>query len=471
LAGGQGDELCDSEVLRTLRQRSLAHLRREVEPVEPVVLCRFLAEYQGTTHPRRGDAALLDAVAQLEGCPLPASALLSDILPARVRGMVARDLDALCSSGEVVWAGVEPIGSNDGRIALYLADHEALLSRTVTLLETEQAQAIRATLARRGAVFFNELLRETGGFPSEVLNTLWDMVWSGEVTNDSLEALRSLLRPAANKRSDARGSRLRASRRTQGRLPGSEGRWSLRSARWAELPSDTDRRAALARALLERYGVVTREVAHAEGLEGGFSAVYEILKAMEAAGRIRRGYFVAGHGGVQFALPGADEDLRAQRNPSDDNARAQVLSAVDPANPYGALLPWPERDSSDGTGRPSRTAGAFVVLHQGAIVGYLQRAGASLSTFADTPNTQRDRATALALAAWAAGQPLRRAFQLALIDGAPAAEHRLATAFREAGFVAAGGGLLLSLRARDSRSEPEPEPEPGAELEEADAGG
>jgi ATP-dependent Lhr-like helicase len=468
LAGGQSDELCDAEVLRTLRQRSLAHLRREVEPVEPVVLCRFLADYQGTTHPRRGDAALLDAVAQLEGCPLPASALLGDILPARVRGMMPRDLDALCSSGEVVWAGVEPVGSHDGRIALYLAEHEALLARTVTPIETGKAQAIRKILAGRGAVFFAELLRDAGGFPGEVLNTLWDMVWSGEVTNDSLEALRSLLRTTSGKRTDP-NPRLRATRRTQGRLPGSEGRWSLRSARWGQAPSDTDRRAALARALLERYGVVTREVAHAEGLEGGFSSVYEVLKAMEAAGRVRRGYFVAGHGGVQFALPGADEDLRAQRTPKDDATRAQVLSAVDPANPYGALLPWPEREGDTGAGRLSRTAGAFVVLYQGALVGYLQRAGHSLTTFTDSANGQRDCALAAGLAVWSSARPLRRAYQLGVIDGAPAAQHRLASAFRAAGFVAAGAGLLLSLRDRGAQLEREPEPD--LEIEEADAGG
>jgi len=472
LAGGQGDELCDAEVLRTLRQRSLAQLRREVEPVEPVVLCRFLLEYQGTIHPRRGDAALLDAVGQLEGCPLPASALLKDILPARVRGMTPRDLDALCSSGEVVWAGVEPIGSNDGRIALYLAEHEALLARTVTPIGTEQAAAIRGTLARRGAVFFAELLRETGGFPNDVLNTLWDMVWSGEVTNDSLEALRSLLRPASSKR-DGRSARLHASRRSnQGRLPGSEGRWSLRSARWGDAPNDTDRRAALARALLERYGVVTREVAHAESLEGGFSSVYEILKVMESAGRIRRGYFVAGHGGVQFALPGADEDLRAQRIPKDDAPRAQVLSSVDPANPYGALLPWPVREGSAAAGRLARTAGSYVVLHSGALVGYLQSGGA-LTSFGTEPNLQRDRALANALAAWARAQPLRRAFQIAIIDGAAAAGHALAHAFREAGFVAAGGGLLLSLRDRGPDIEPElaEEAEESEEAEEANAGG
>ncbi|HEX3775349.1 MAG TPA: DEAD/DEAH box helicase [Polyangiaceae bacterium] len=467
LPGGTSEELCDAEVLRALRQRTLAHLRREVEPVEPFVLCRFLTEYQGTMRPQRGDAALLDVIAQLEGCPLPASALLGDILPARIRGMTARDLDALCGSGEVVWAGVEPIGSQDGRIALYLADHEALLSRPVRPLEGEQAAAIRVVLARRGAVFFSDILRETGGFPNDVLKTLWDLVWAGEVTNDSLEALRSALRPANPRRSgsEIRAARARPTRRTQHRLPGSEGRWSLRSARWGETPSDTDRRAALARSLLERYGVVTREVAQAEGIEGGFSAVYEILKVMESAGRIRRGYFVAGHGGVQFALPGADEDLRARRNLNPETERALVLSAVDPANPYGALLPWPERAAEVDAARLARVSGAFVILFGGALVGYLRDTGGNLLTFPSEPSVHRERASARAVVAWARAQPLRRAFQLATIDGLPAARHPLAAAFQEAGFSAAGGGLLLALHERAGDREPEPE------SEEIDAGG
>jgi len=384
--------------------------------------------------------------------------------------MGARDLDALLGSGEVVWAGVEPIGSNDGRIALYLAEHEALLARAVSPIESERAAAIRAALARRGAVFFAELVRETGGFPNDVLSTLWDMVWAGEVTNDSLEALRSLLRPASSQR-EGRGARLHASRRrTSNRLPGSEGRWSLRSARWAVTPSDTERRTALARALLERYGVVTREVAQAEALEGGFSSVYEILKVMESAGRIRRGYFVAGHGGAQFALPGADEDLRAQRTATDDDARAQVLSAVDPANPYGALIPWPEREGPPALSRLARSAGAFVVLHHGALVGYLQNAGA-LTSFGSARSAERERALAFALAAWARAQPLRRALQIASIDGSAAAEHAFAAAFREAGFVSAGGGLLLSLRELRENGDPEREVPIDSELDEADAGG
>ena len=266
-----------------------------------------------------------------------------------------------------------------------------------------------------------------------------------------------------------RAARLRPTRRTQNRLQGSEGRWSLRSARWAHLPSDTDRRAALARSLLDRYGVVTREVAHAESLDGGFSSVYELLKAMESAGRIRRGYFVAGHGGVQFALPGADEDLRARRTVNGAPEKALVLSAVDPANPYGALLPWPERDSAQEGARWARVSGAYVLLFQGNLAGYLQKSGGTLSTFGGDPSAQSDRACAAALAAWASAQPLRRAFQLSLIDGLPAARHRLAAACQEVGFVAAGGGLLLSLHQR--AGEPTPALETELEPDEADAGG
>jgi len=171
---------------------------------------------------------------------------------------------------------------------------------------------------------------------------------------------------------------------------------------------------------------------------------------------------------VQFALPGADEDLRRQRMPQDDAPRAQVLSAVDPASPYGALLPWPERDGVNATGRLTRTAGAYVVLHQGALVGYLQRTGGSLTTFGPEPHAARERALANGLALWAQAQPLRRAFQLATIDGSPAADHAASVAFQEAGFIAAGGGLLLRLgdRVRDPRHESSANPDRAEDAEE-----
>jgi ATP-dependent Lhr-like helicase len=434
------EEVCDAEVLRAIRRKSLARLRREVEPVEPTAYARFLAAWHALDRPRFGEAALLEAVAQLEGCPLPASTLLRDILPARIEGFRPSDLDALTASGEIVWAGIEPIGPNDGRIALYLEGHEPALARDATPVPGETAAAIRSLLERRGAVFFSEIARTVGGFPNDLLATLWDMVFAGEVTNDTLEPLRSLLRGAER---DNKKHRPRA-RPARSGPPGSEGRWSLRAARWGERPSVTERRAALARALLERYGVVTREAAHAESIVGGFSAVYDVYKAMEDGGRVRRGYFVAGHGGAQFALPGADERLRARRD-EDATPERRVLAATDPANPYGALLPWPARDGESDAARPQRAAGAYVVLVDGALRGYLGRGGSALSTFVEGDTSARleqARGVAEALLAWARARG-KAALVLRTIDGLEPREHPLAAAMLEAGFALTGSGLVL----------------------------
>ena len=455
LPGGQKEELCDSEVLRALRQKSLARLRREVEPVDAAAFARFVPDWQHVTHKRRGRASLLEAIAQLQGCPIPASALLSDVLPARVPDFTARDLDALCSSGQVVWAGVEPLGQSDGRLALYLAEHEPLLARPPVLLENPAADRIRDLLLRRGAVFFDEIVRTVGGLPREVLAALWEMVWSGEVTNDTLDPLRSLLAGEKRERGRDRVRSQRAAPLVGGakpRIPGSEGRWSLRSSRWPEQPSDTERRTALARSLLDRYGIVTREAAHAEGIAGGFSAVYEILKTMEESGRVRRGYFIAGQGGVQFALPGADERLRARRDAEEDSS-VLVLSAVDPANAYGAALPWPVRGEDGEGARFARTAGAYVVLADGVLLGYLSRGGQSLVTVIPEAEPLRSRAPALlatALVDWAARSRLR-AFYLAHIDGVDARAHPFASELLRAGFLDGGKALLLRARAHPTR--------------------
>ena len=231
LPGGTQRELCDRVVLDALRRKSLAKLRRAVEPVEPRALARMLLEWQGIPRARRGRDALLAVVGELEGCPLVASTLETAILPARLEAYRPWDLDALCASGEVVWAGLEPLGANDGRIALYRAEREALLDRPVAPVEGPVAAAVRARLGRRGAVFFAEIAREAGGFPGQVLDVLWQMVWAGEVTNDTLEPLRSRARAAAAE-SSAR-SRLRHPRAPRTGPPGSEGRWSLRSSRVA----------------------------------------------------------------------------------------------------------------------------------------------------------------------------------------------------------------------------------------------
>ena len=437
-------EYCDVEVLRTLRRKSLAKLRRAVEPVDGAAYARLLVDWQ--IPPRRGPEGLLEAIRQLEGCPLPASALEREILAARVEGFQTWDLDALCASGEVVWAGLGPLGAADGRVALFLADHEALLTPPAFEAPGELAARIRALLQRRGAVFFAEIARELGGFSGDVTGALWDLVWAGEVTNDTLEPLRSLLR--------AKGTRAVKGRRPPSRggprgAPGTEGRWSLRASRWAERPTETERRAALARALLERYGVVTREVAQAEAIGGGFSAVYEVYKTMEESGRIRRGYFVAGRGATQFALPGADDRLRAMREPQ-ETPHVRILAATDPANPYGALLPWPdapaskEDSSSDAARRPQRAAGAMVILDDGALVGWLARNGQTLLTFLPTDSPARERSEESLCAGLASlvETGRRKVLLLSSIDGVDAGASLLGKALAQAGFTAGARGWM-----------------------------
>jgi ATP-dependent Lhr-like helicase len=440
LPGGTSLELCDRNVLDALRRKSLARLRRTIEPVDTRALARFLVAWQGIDRKRRGRDALLAVIAELEGCPLVASALETEILPGRLEGYQPWDLDALCASGEVVWAGLGPIGADDGRIALYLAGHEAELARRPVPVEGPVASAIRDVLARRGAVFFGDIAREVGGFPVTVLDILWGMLWAGEVTNDTLEPLRSHWQALAE--SQRRQHPARSSRAVRTGPPGSEGRWSLRSSRWpGGLPSETDRRAAAARALLDRYGVVTREAAHAEGLAGGFAAVYDVLKALEDQGRVRRGYFVEGRGGAQFALPGAEERLRAMREPS-QGGEAIVLAATDPANAWGALLDWP---ASRGEARPQRAAGALVVLRDGELLGWLGRGERALLSFLPEDEAEREpaaRALAEALAGLV-GKGTRRAMLVETIDGQDAGRCPLTPWFVRAGFANTMQGLHM----------------------------
>jgi ATP-dependent helicase Lhr and Lhr-like helicase len=438
LRGGVGRELCDAGVLRVLRRKSLARLRKEVEPVEPIALARFLPGWHRieahAATPRAPGEALLTAIEQLQGAPIPASVLERDVLPARVPGYRPSDLDALCAAGEVLWAGVEPIGATggDGRIALYLASHHHLLARDPQKVEGELAEKIRTLLAQRGAIFFHEITRAIGGYPGEALEVLWAMVWAGEITNDTMVPLRSRMREEAPARKAPRGPRLPT---RIGAAPGSEGRWSLRRLEGA---SETERRTALARTLLDRYGILGRETVSAENLPGGWSSVYDVLKAMEEAGRVRRGYFVAGLGAAQFAIPGADDRLRALREESSE-APPLILAATDPANPYGAALAWPE-----GPVRPQRAVGAHVILHDGALVAWISRDATSLLLFLPPDDPQR---TAAARAIARALSDLvdrgdRKTYLVAEVDGGPVPQSVLAPYLREAGFIPGARGYL-----------------------------
>jgi len=283
-----------------------------------------------------------------------------------------------------------------------------------------------------------------GGFPNEVLEALWALVWSGEATNDTLAPLRARLHGTreTTKRAQRRGIVVPRSR--LGTLPGSEGRWTLRGARGARVPTDTERRTALARSLLDRYGVLTREAVHAEGIETGFTSVYDVLKAMEEAGKVRRGYFIAGHGATQFAQPGADERLRAMRESSNgvegQEAKTHVLAATDPANAYGATLPWPEREDA----HPQRSAGASVILHDGALIGWLGRSEHALLVYAPAEDPQRSlvlHALANALASMVE-DGRRKLLLVATVDGEPVERSPLAPYLREAGFLPGARGWL-----------------------------
>ena len=469
--GGVDREWVDADVLRRLRSRSLARLRREVEPVAADALGRFLVSWHGIASGRRGLEALLDAVEQLQGAPLPFTVLEREVLAARIADYEPAMLDTLMAAGEVVWAGVEPLGDRDGRIALYLTDHVSRLRSPVAHDASKgiegRAADVLAYLRSHGASFFAAVHDSAGGgFPGETVDALWDLVWKGLVTNDTLHPLRALVGRS--------GATARRTRRTPFRSrrqvpPTAEGRWTLVDGPRTGSASATEWSTALARQLLARHGIVTRETARTEAVPGGFSAVYQVLKAMEEAGRVRRGYFVAGLGGAQFAMPAALDLLRSLRD-GPETTRAVIVSATDPACPYGAVLEWPAAGWADeiaqmtgldhatepgeaGRG-PTRTVGSLVVLVDGLAAAYLRRGERELLLLgsANEParsNMTRDVARALVRMS-GAREHGRQGLLLADIDRVSATAHPAARLFIEAGFVATAMGLQLRPKPRDS---------------------
>jgi ATP-dependent Lhr-like helicase len=310
-------------------------------------------------------------------------------------------------------------------------------------VEGELAGTLRAELSSRGGLFFRDLLRLTRGFGPDLEQTLWDLVFGGELTNDTFSPVRTRV-GSLTRKTQIRASRFR-SRRTE--PPGTEGRWSLLPDLDVAGPSPTERSLSLARQLLERHGVLTREAVHAEGTPGGFAALYPVLKSMEEASKVRRGYFVEGLGATQFALLGAVERLREQRDPIEDET-ALVLAATDPAQPYGAALPWPSREGA----KPQRSAGAQVVLLRGELLAYLGRSEKSLLSFLPAHEPERSHAArvlaeTLVRLVSAGG---RRALLIHQIDGAPPESSELAAQFERAGFSLQSRGLFARRASRSS---------------------
>ncbi len=448
--GGHGREWCDAEVLRALRRRSLARLRHEVEPVEPTVLGRFLVNWHGIGRRRRGLDALLDVVEQLQGAPLVASTLERQVLPARLEGYEPSLLDTLISAGEVLWLGVEPLGERDGRIALYLTEHaKSLLASHADGAQdalADREARVLAFLTRQGASFFGPVHDAAGGgFPQETVDALWTLVWKGLVTNDTLHPLRAYAAGPERARRPSRATPFRSRRLVP---PSAEGRWSIVSV--LDRASPTAWAKAVTEQLLARHGVVTREVTTLDPLPGGFSAVYPVLRRLEETGRVRRGYFVAGLGAAQFAQPGAVDLLRAQRDPRDE-PQVATLAATDPANPYGALVPWPDWPGAESL-RASRSAGARVVVVDGRAAAWIARGDRQLLSALPDEEPDRSRvgrALARELVRIAYDDPAeRRGWLIAEANGAPAAASPLGPFLLEQGFAVTSGGLQLRVPRR-----------------------
>ena len=412
--GGAEREWCDPEVLRRLRRASLAALRREVEPAEQAAFGRFLPSWQGVD--RR--ASLREALVPLQGLALPVSLWEADVLPRRVPGYRPEQLDALCASGEVVW-----VGAGLDRVAIYFREDAPALGPppAADRPERETHERLRAALGR-SALFWYDLLADTGLDPEEALPALWDLVWAGEITNDAWTPLRAGRRyqTASRAQRPRRFSRRRASE-----ITATQGRWSPTARLF---PGRPDRR-ALAELLLERHGIVTREAVRAEGIPGGYGAVYGELRSLETLGLCRRGYFVEGLGGAQFALGGAVERLRELRQRDDEELEPLVLAAADPAQSYGAALPWPKRAGA----RAARVAGARVVLLGGEPALFVERGGRSLVPLRDPEEDWlREALTALVEDFRRSGQ---RRLAVERFDGEPVGETSIMPLLLEAGFV------------------------------------
>jgi ATP-dependent helicase Lhr and Lhr-like helicase len=372
LPGGGEREWCDADVLRRVRRASVAALRQEAEAVDPAELARFLPAWQNVDAHRPAGAGLdrlREVLVALQGVALTPEVWERDVLPRRLGAYSPTWLDQLTTGGELVWIGAGSL-ARTGRVALYFREDVHLAgpppaNAKLDRPEGEAHDAIRERLAVAPS-FWLDLVTDLEFEREELHAALWDLVWAGEATNDAFAPLR------ARRLSAVRGARRAARRFASRRNPSQEaiqGRWSLTEALFRGAPAQGPRLRAQAELMLERYGIVTRETVLAEGVPGGFSSLYGELSNLEMLGTARRGYFVEGLGGAQFALAGAIERLRGM--PRRENEYL-LLAATDPGQPYGAALPWPKRPEGR---RPSRTPGAYVLLRDGNPIVYVERGG------------------------------------------------------------------------------------------------
>ena len=490
--GGRNREWCDPDVLRQIRRKSLARLRREVEPVEQRTFARLAARWQGVTVRRRGLDALLDIIENLQGAALLASDLENGILPARLSDYHPGDLDTVMASGQVVWTGVERVGERDGRVALYLTESMPLLlappeGRPEIPPLSEKAARILEFLDRNGASFFAGIHAGVGGgFPGDTRDALWELVWAGKITNDTFYPVREFLQARESRHdrkhtiSGAHGSQNFFGRLRSTPVDGSvQGRWSLIRQLAAPPISVTQWSTNMAQQLLMRHGIVLRETAIAENIPRGYPTLYPALKTMEENGLVRRGMFVAGLGAAQFAMPAAIDMLRNLRK-EPPIPEVVFLAASDPANPYGTVLPWPRNsalESGEGEFAPaktrpanetagvsaaatpagtmdqprmpafSRTRGAAVIMINGELCAYLRRQNPAVWLFLpesepEQSNYARELAKKLSdIAIHRQGR--KTGLLIGSINGVPARDHFLARFLEDAGFVNTALGFQM----------------------------
>ncbi len=467
--GRIGTEWCDADVLRQIRRGTVAALRSEAEPVPPQIFARFLPAWQGISTPQRGVDALLRALELLAGVSLPASQLETLILPQRVKDYRAGDLDALLSTGEVVWWGVGALPGGDGWLRLAPADLAAPLLPQAPPPIGLAGRAL-AALHERGAQFFRPLWEYLSAAESvsdtELEVALWQLVWGGHITNDTLAPLRVHLShpkkkssrastksihaipgttptPALAARSRSGRTRPRTARLRAGRGPTANGPASM-AGRWSALgPISTDpteRLLAKCEAIVERYGIATRNIVAAEDVTGGFAAAYRVFSSMEEAQLLRRTYAIEGLGAAQFAVPGAVDRLRqmATADTPGDSPTSYTLAAADVAQPYGAALPWPQLPGA----RPSRAAGALVTMTDGCLVWHLERGLRTMSSWTHPEAVLRSAAKSLA----AGLSQLDRRCVIVRINGSSVGEltnDPVVEALLSAGFVRTPRGISL----------------------------
>ena len=502
--GVEETEYVASEVLRVIRSRSLAAARAATEPVTPATYGRFLPDWQqvapvGQQPPLRGADGVFAVIEQLAGVRLPASAWESLVLPARVGDYSPRHLDELTSSGEVLILGAGKAGASDPWIMLLPADYAAQLAPQLDEFGPSMLQqSVLDVLARGGGFLFADLLAEVPGSlaaPGELREALWPLVEAGLVAPDSFAPIRAHLsggsRSAAAHRSKRRPSRSRLrmgrtsfaqSQRATSTPPDVAGRWALAVPAASEA---TARSLAHGEAWLDRYGVVTRGSVVAEDVLGGFALAYKVLSGFEESGKAMRGYVIDGLGAAQFSTPAVIDRLRGLADSPDvtgwpsgtQEPQTYLLAAADPANPYGAALPWPETEGS-----PTRAAGSLVVLVDGLPVAHLTRGGKTLTTFPVPAGIDDGEVMGYIVAALTEAVASGRLSPLTIekANGASVFETPLANQLREHGAGITPKGVRISGKLSTSvapsrrgrslsdalESVPEPEPSDGA----ADAG-